>query len=508
MTEFIKFLSENPYPLLLGALGIVVLYIIYARIKKKAQSHPEFAEQARKEANKAKWAAMDANLSDSPNLGAAAVLPPKVPMTKAEKKAEAERLKAEAKEKAKNEALAALKAKKEAKEAKKREKERAKAIKKGLVPTETPFSNISPAQDFAETPGYTNLQKPQGAKWQEPYSFNQAPLQAPDKAPLQAPSDSQPLSDLNSLISPSPEASLPPVGGPNANMSSIGAPPSYEAPRAPSSPEPPAIVASQAQLKAEVESQEAPPSQGPQFSAIPAVAAVSPARFKATELKAVEENGEAKPTLSFPPPKPQVAAKPLVEDAQLPQEPSIKVSPQIPEGPVEGRIPRPPAGQTQTVSPIQIDQTQIPQKMRTQTAANPEKKVVTIQDLDLSYEKTSFMTPLEITYYKLLRAALKQYLIFPRVSSKAVVKATGTQADHLKIAENVLSGTSLSFIVCDVRLNIRAVVEVVDENEIPTNKEKARDYILKKAGCLIVRFYSGDKPPDVEALRLQIIGSI
>ncbi|MDR1313078.1 MAG: DUF2726 domain-containing protein [Deltaproteobacteria bacterium] len=118
------------------------------------------------------------------------------------------------------------------------------------------------------------------------------------------------------------------------------------------------------------------------------------------------------------------------------------------------------------------------------------------------------MTPLEIVYYKLLRGALKQYLVFPRVSARAVVKAASDSADHLKIADNVLNGTSVSFIVCDVRLNIRAVVEVVDESVVPTNKDKARDYILKKAGCLLVRFYSGDKPPDVETMRRQITGSL
>ncbi|MDR2339154.1 MAG: DUF2726 domain-containing protein [Deltaproteobacteria bacterium] len=118
------------------------------------------------------------------------------------------------------------------------------------------------------------------------------------------------------------------------------------------------------------------------------------------------------------------------------------------------------------------------------------------------------MTPLEIVYYKLLRGALRQYLIFPRVSSGAVVRAQSPDKEHKKIADNILAGTSLSFIVCDVRLNVRAVVEVVDENEAPTNKEKARDYILKKAGCVLVRFYSGDKPPDPETLRMRVIGSI
>jgi hypothetical protein len=160
--------------------------------------------------------------------------------------------------------------------------------------------------------------------------------------------------------------------------------------------------------------------------------------------------------------------------------------------------------QGQMSSPIQIDQTQLPTSVR----ASQGKKSVTIQDLNVSYEKLSFMTPLEIVYYKLLRAALKQYLIFPRVSSKAVVKATSSEPEHQKIADNILGGTSLSFIVCDVRLNVRAIVEVVDESVAPTNKEKARDYILKKAGCLLVRFYSGDKPPDVDTLRTQIIGSI
>ncbi|MDR2613310.1 MAG: DUF2726 domain-containing protein [Deltaproteobacteria bacterium] len=154
-------------------------------------------------------------------------------------------------------------------------------------------------------------------------------------------------------------------------------------------------------------------------------------------------------------------------------------------------------------APIRIDQTQLPRP----SGSRPERKSVTIQDLDVAFEPLSFMSPLEIVYYKLLRAALKQFLIFPRVSTRAVVKAESPDPEHLKIADNVLNGTSVSFIVCDVRLNIRAVVEVVDESVIPSNKDKARDYILKKAGCLLVRYYSGDKPPDLETLRLQITGS-
>jgi hypothetical protein len=155
-------------------------------------------------------------------------------------------------------------------------------------------------------------------------------------------------------------------------------------------------------------------------------------------------------------------------------------------------------------APIQVDQTQLPRA----SANRGVRKSVTIQDLEVQYERMTFMTPLEIVYYKLLRGALKQYLVFPRVSTGAVVRAASSQPEHKKIADNVLNGTSVSFIVCDVRLNIRAVVEVVDEGVIPANKDKARDYILKKAGCLLIRFYSGDPPPDVETLRRQITGAI
>jgi hypothetical protein len=204
--------------------------------------------------------------------------------------------------------------------------------------------------------------------------------------------------------------------------------------------------------------------------------------------------------------EPRTAKKP----SAFPPEPGINpgaagASPQLTVRTRPGRIGGPEiAGRTHMATPIQIDQTQLPGAARQAS----EKKSVTIQDLDVAYEKLPFMTPLEIVYYKLLRGALKQYLIFPRVSSGAVVKAASKDREHQKIADNILNGTNLSFIVCDVRLNVRAVVEVVDENEVPTNKEKARDYILKKAGCLLVRFYSGDKPPDVDTLRLQIIGSI
>jgi hypothetical protein len=185
--------------------------------------------------------------------------------------------------------------------------------------------------------------------------------------------------------------------------------------------------------------------------------------------------------------------------------PSVPTIPKIPARPQQDVPERfggaEAAAMTQMATPSQAG---FPPQPKPASPPKPPRKSVTIQDLDVGYEKLSFMTPLEIVYYKLLRAALKQYLIFPRVSARSVVKAESRDGEHLKIAENVLHGTDVSFIVCDVRLNIRAVVEVVDENVMPTNKDKARDYILKKAGCLLIRFYSGDKPPDVETLRLQI----
>jgi hypothetical protein len=163
------------------------------------------------------------------------------------------------------------------------------------------------------------------------------------------------------------------------------------------------------------------------------------------------------------------------------------------------------ASQTQMSTPIQIDHTQLPRVMKqaataAQTAGTSQV-TVTVQELDATYQKNIFLNSLEIVYYKLLRAAFTQFLIFPKVTSRAAVTVISKNPDHLKVAENVLTNTTISFVVCDVKLNIRAVVEIVDDKEPPTNKDRARDYILKKAGLMIVRFYSGDTPPDVSTLR-------
>jgi hypothetical protein len=174
------------------------------------------------------------------------------------------------------------------------------------------------------------------------------------------------------------------------------------------------------------------------------------------------------------------------------------LNPTPPPQPV--RLSRP--DQTQLATPIQIDQTQLPKPAK----SSVDKKAITIQDLDVAYEVTPFMSSLEIVYYKLLRSALSNYLIFPNVVCRSLVKATSSQPEHQKIADNVLNGTSLSFIVCDVKLNIKAVVEVIDESRTQTNKDKARNYILKKVGFVILRFYSGDKPPDQETIRRNILG--
>ncbi|MDR1308640.1 MAG: DUF2726 domain-containing protein [Deltaproteobacteria bacterium] len=161
------------------------------------------------------------------------------------------------------------------------------------------------------------------------------------------------------------------------------------------------------------------------------------------------------------------------------------------------------ASQTQMATPIQIDQTQLPRVMKEAVASSQPDGVatVTVQELEVTYQRNIFLSSLEIVYYKLLRAAFTQFLIFPKVTSRAAVTVISRNPDHLKVAENVLSNTTLSFVVCDVKLNIRAIVEVVDEAQPASNRDRARDYILKKAGLVVVRFYSGDTPPDVATLR-------
>jgi hypothetical protein len=159
------------------------------------------------------------------------------------------------------------------------------------------------------------------------------------------------------------------------------------------------------------------------------------------------------------------------------------------------------ASQTQMTSPIQIDQTQMPKVMKEAAASSLGGQPVTIQDLDLAYERNTFLSPLEVVYYKLLRSAYPQYLIFPKVTSGAAVNVSSRDPEHLKVAENVLGNTSVSFLICDVKLNIKAVVQLVDDSRPTANKDKARDYILKRAGCVLIRFYSGDTPPDVATLR-------
>jgi hypothetical protein len=165
------------------------------------------------------------------------------------------------------------------------------------------------------------------------------------------------------------------------------------------------------------------------------------------------------------------------------------------------------ASQTQMTTPIQIDQTQLPRVMKEAVAAQTAETgstgvaTVTVQELEATYQKNIFLNSLEIVYYKLLRSAFTQFLIFPKVTSRAAVTVISKNSDHLKVAENVLTNTTLSFVICDVKLNIRAVVEVVDDKQPPSNKDRARDYILKKAGLMVVRFFSSDTPPDISTLR-------
>ncbi|MDR1298048.1 MAG: hypothetical protein LBO05_11935 [Deltaproteobacteria bacterium] len=208
-----------------------------------------------------------------------------------------------------------------------------------------------------------------------------------------------------------------------------------------------------------------------------------------------------------PPEAPEPPAAPVAAPVAAPLAAALTLPQARPMSILEGRGGVLKASQTQMSTPIQIDQTQLPRVMKQAAVETPAPgqtqgaAAITVQELDVTYQRNIFLNSLEITYYKLLRAAFTQFLIFPKVTSRAAVTAISRNADHLKVAENVLTNTTLSFVICDVKLNIKAVVEVVDESQTPANKDRARDYILKKAGLMVVRFYSGDTPPDVATLR-------
>jgi hypothetical protein len=226
-------------------------------------------------------------------------------------------------------------------------------------------------------------------------------------------------------------------------------------------------------------------------------AAPSPPEPKAPEPKAPPAASAAPPLAEEPPDSPRAATQVV-----RPPESFDPVNAR-PMTVLESRGGILLASQTQMTSPIQIDQTQMPKVMKDALSgpAAASGQGVTIQDLDVVYERNTFLTPLEVVYYKLLRSAFTQFLIFPKVTSRAAVSVSSRNQEHLKVAENVLTNTSISFLICDVKLNIKAVVQLVDDSQPPSNKDKARDYILKRAGCVLVRFYSGDTPPDVATLR-------
>ncbi|MDR1165253.1 MAG: DUF2726 domain-containing protein [Deltaproteobacteria bacterium] len=464
MTEIIQLLVKN-IEVALGIAVLLVLVVFYLHAKKKRErGNPALAEAAAKEEREAKWRAQEAEKArlESGASASGGKAQAKEDPKAAKLRAKEEALAVKAAEKAAK-ITAKAQAKEMAKEAAReasRQKEIQRALKKGLPPPREPEPDAALAsfgQDFPQREALT----PRVA----------APPPNPLAPPTLPPPPPTPISPPTSMdASPSLPTILPPEAPTRAE------------------PAPPAL----------------PLVANPIPEAGPTALKPGPG-FKAVALKAVNYGeGEEDPGVSPRGPK----ARESAPAAMAQDSPGLSPTGARPGAKAAGARPGGAvfAGQTQMATPIKIDQTQLPQNPR--AAAPTLKKSVTIQDLAVAYEKRTFMTPLEITYYKLLRGALKQYLIFPRVSAQAVVKATGQEPEHQKIADNVLSGTSLSFIVCDVRLNIRAVVEVVDESQVPSNKDKARDYILKKAGCLIVRFYSGDKPPDVETLRLQIVGSM
>ncbi|MDR1577087.1 MAG: DUF2726 domain-containing protein [Deltaproteobacteria bacterium] len=345
------------------------------------------------------------------------------------------------------------------------------------VPLTAPEKPFSPAQ-------LTQLTQPQPIQPTQPTQPTQpfAPVSPLFLDPAPVASQSTPLLDPANLV-PSPIQSAPvtpPTGVPT---------PVYQEPA-------PRLVFDRELPKGELTAAPKPVQpQAPQTVEL-TVAPVAPVAAPVVPIVSVE------PVAPVAPVAPEVAVVPVstVQSAS-PNDVTDDLddlAPPPPPRPV--RVTRP--DQTQLISPIKVDQTQ----MSKPTKASFDKKAVTIQELDVSYELAPFMSSLEIVYYKLLRSALSQYLIFPHVICRSVVKAVSDQQEHQKIADNVLSGTSLSFIVCDVKLNIKAVVEVIDESKAPTNKDKARNYILKKVGFTLLRYYSGDKPPDTETIRRNILG--
>lgn len=254
------------------------------------------------------------------------------------------------------------------------------------------------------------------------------------------------------------------------------------------------------------------PAEAPAAVAAPAEAPTLSADFDLDLEDHEEERLQASTTALASPVDAAIArsASPSSPPPSAPSGPSLPLA--KPMAILESRGGVLKASQTQMSTPIQIDQTQLPRMMKQPLVdaagtgqAGSSASTITVQELEVTYQRNTFLNTLEVKYYKLLRSAFNQFLIFPKVASRAAVTAISRHPEHLKVAENVLSNTAVSFVICDVKLNIRAVVEIIDENQPPSNKDKARDYILKKAGLMVVRFYSGDALPDVGTLRKLLV---
>ncbi|MDR2353328.1 MAG: DUF1682 domain-containing protein, partial [Deltaproteobacteria bacterium] len=146
MTEFFDLVVDN-LGLVLGIIGLLVLFLVYSRIKKKSETHPSLREAEEKERRKANWDAKERQ-EEAEQSG--------VQAKEAKERAKMEALAQKAQAKA--EKLATKQAQKEAermaKEEKAREKELEKARKKGLIPPAEPsvLGNELMAKDSANGP--------------------------------------------------------------------------------------------------------------------------------------------------------------------------------------------------------------------------------------------------------------------------------------------------------------------------------------------------------------------
>lgn len=110
----------------------------------------------------------------------------------------------------------------------------------------------------------------------------------------------------------------------------------------------------------------------------------------------------------------------------------------------------------------------------------------------LKFKRAPILTKNEMEFYRRLRVALPDLLIFPQMSMAGVIRPNESGKRYGRAFAKICS-KRIDFTICDNDLNVICVIELDDRTHDKT-KDAERDAMVSSAGISTIRYESRAKP--------------